>query len=85
MEQRAAELGAEAYDSLIQGVVLAYGVQADSDHEMAHNACEVREIERMMGAFAGELSKLDETLEVLAAYLGRMRTSTHAQSKRTLH
>ena len=39
-----------------------------------------------MGAFTGELSKLDEVLEVLAAYVRRMRTSNGDSSAgQTLH
>ena len=40
----------------------------------------LQEIERMMHAFAGELCKLDETLDVLSAYVRRMRTSSSSRS-----
>lgn len=71
----------EEYDALIDGAVLACGAReeiafdgaTDADAE-AENAGKVREIERMMQAFAGELQKLDESLEVLSAYVRRMRT-----------
>jgi hypothetical protein len=43
----------------------------EADHESSSS--QVREIERMMQAFAGELSKLDESLGVLSAYVRRMR------------
>jgi hypothetical protein len=33
----------------------------------------IREIERLMNGFAGELEKLDEVVEVIAAYLRRLR------------
>ena len=35
--------------------------------DVARSLLGLKEVERMMGAFSGELSKLDEVLEVLAA------------------
>ena len=61
----------EAYQALLDGVVLACGVQTGVDRELTRNLRELRETERLMGAFANELSKLDEVLEVLAAHLNK--------------
>jgi hypothetical protein len=63
----------DQYEALIDGAALAYGVQCEVETDADASADQVREIERMMQAFAGELSKLDESLEVLSAYVRRMR------------
>ncbi|MDP6977356.1 MAG: hypothetical protein QF570_01995 [Myxococcota bacterium] len=70
------ELSAEAYRAMIDGAVLACGARNPEEREapdVVSDPAEVREIERMMQAFAGELRKLDESLEVLSAYVQRMR------------
>ena len=46
---------------------------------------ELRQLERLMGWFATELRKLDEVLEVLAAYARRMRSSASDGGKQLLH
>jgi hypothetical protein len=63
----------EAYQALLDGVALACGVQTELDGDLLRNLRDLRETERLMGAFAQELTKLDEVLEVLAAHLRRMR------------
>ena len=65
-------------EATLDGVALGFLAQAGV-------AGELQEIERLMGSFAGELSKLDEVLEVLAAYLRRMRTTADASGSRILH
>ncbi len=67
------------YEALIDGAVLASGVHCEVEGDSADSGDRVREIERMMQAFAGELAKLDETLEVLATYVRRMRTEQPEQ------
>jgi len=56
-----------------------------AEEAAARNAKELKEVERLMGAFAGELTKLDEVVEVLAAYVRRMRSSTPRTIERVLH
>jgi hypothetical protein len=85
LEDRAAELDRDRFESLLDGVALACGLHGDAGEELTRNTSELREIERMMGAFAGELSKLDETLEVLAAYVRRMRSGVAEREVRVLH
>ncbi len=70
---------------LLDGVALGLRAQGEITQQLSKNASEVQEIERLMGSFASELSKLDEVLEVLAAYLRRMRTTTPTPSTRILH
>jgi len=85
LEDEAARANLERYDSLLDGVALTCGVHEGASTELVRSASEIREVERMMSAFAGELSKLDETLEVLAAYVRRMRVGAETRNARTLH
>jgi len=82
---RASELTGDCYDNLLEGVAMACRMQSGADLEIMRNACEAREAERMVRAFAGELSKLDETLEVLAAYVARMRSNLDSEETGTVH
>ncbi|MBW1886527.1 MAG: hypothetical protein JRJ58_23580 [Deltaproteobacteria bacterium] len=63
----------DQYEALIDGAALACDVHCDVESDSEASVSQVREVERMMQAFAGELSKLDESLEVLSAYVRRMR------------
>ena len=67
------ELSAEQYAAMIHGASMACGVHCGTETTTQDNFGRVREVERMMQAFAGELAKLDESLEVLATYVQRMR------------
>jgi hypothetical protein len=58
---------------LIRGAVAAVELQAEAHADVERNMSDVKEVERLLGAFSGELEKLDEVLEVLAAYAQRMR------------
>jgi len=57
------------------------GAEAPADRDLS---TEVREVERMLGAFAEELDKMDEVLAVLAATVRRMR-SVAAPGDETVH
>jgi hypothetical protein len=61
------ELSAEAYEGVISGVALAYGV-----HREAVGESDPGELERLLGGFVDELRKLDEALGTLAAYVSRL-------------
>lgn len=87
-EQLAGELeplGGEAYASTLDGVALTCRAQTRICEDLVGSARDLQEIERLMGSFAGELSKLDETLEVLAAYLRRMRATSPAVPPHLIH
>ncbi len=80
----------DQYEALIDGAALACDVHCDVETDTEASASQVREVERMMQAFAGELSKLDESLEVLSAYVRRMRKQPEpfvapARGDQTLH
>ena len=79
------ELGRGSSVPLIRGATLAFEAQADLQASVERNLRDVREVERLLGAFTGELEKLDEVLEVLAAYAQRMRTKPTKAPRRTLH
>lgn len=74
-----------AAEALIQGAVAAAAVQAEAHAWIEHNMRDVKEVERLLGAFSGELEKLDEVLDVLAAYAQRMRTKPNRKVRHTLH
>lgn len=78
----AIELTPEAEAGLVQGFVLAMEAQAATFSEMERGMRDAREVERLLGAFSGELEKLDEVLEVLAAYAQRMRAKPEAAAPR---
>jgi hypothetical protein len=67
------KLGSGSASALILGATLTFGTQAEQQASVDRNLREVKEVERLLGAFSGELEKLDEVLEVLAAYAQRMR------------
>ena len=73
------------YARTLDGVALGLRVQSRLTDDLSKNATDLQEIERLMTSFAGELNKLDEVLEVLAAYLRRMRTVSPARRSTILH
>lgn len=83
LEPFARELAPEAYEAVLSGVAMAWRARHDGAGGVPSRA-ELDEMQRLMGEFAGELRKLDEALELLAAYLTRMRAQSVAGS-RTLH
>jgi len=80
------ELGRGTSPALIRGAALAMALQAETQAQVERNLRDVREVERLLGAFTGELEKLDEVLEVLSAYAQRMRPQKPAgPPRRMLH
>ena len=74
------------YESALAGAALAHGVGRREREEARRSARDLREIERMLGAFGDELQKLDEAMGILSAYVERMRTrATPAPKNLTLH
>ncbi len=64
---------------------MAVEMQSRETAKVQRSARDVREVERLLGAFSGELEKLDEVLEVLSAYAHRMRSKPSKSPRRTLH
>jgi hypothetical protein len=79
------DLGRGSAAPLIEGAVLAVQMQASAHADVERQVRDVREVERLLGAFSGELEKLDEVLEVLAAYAQRMRSKPAKRERHTLH
>jgi hypothetical protein len=80
-----AKLGRGSAEALLLGATLTVEAQAHDRAGVARNLRDVREVERLLGAFTGELEKLDEVLEVLAAYAQRMRAKPSRPTGHTLH
>jgi hypothetical protein len=78
-------LGRGSATALLHGASLAVAVQAGERANVERSMRDVREVERLLGAFSGELEKLDEVLEVLSAYAQRMRAKPAKANDRTLH
>lgn len=79
------ELGRGSAAGLLLGAIVAVEAQAGERAGVERNMRDVREVERLLGAFSGELEKLDEVLEVLAAYAQRMRSKPNRPTGRMLH
>lgn len=82
-----AELGPGSSEALIRAAAATASEQVEAQAEVERNMRDVKEVERLLGAFSGELEKLDEVLEVLSAYAQRMRTppSRVRKPRHTLH
>ena len=85
LEPFSSELSAEHVEAVIAGVTLAWGVHRRSVESFRRTANDLEEVQRLLSSFAGELHKLDEALEMLAAYAARLRTQTGPVPTRTLH
>ena len=81
-----AERDRQGRGDYLDGVAMSWHALGDARGQLDGRLREIREVERLMGAFTGELSKLDEVLEVLAAYVRRMRSGNDSpREQRTLH
>ena len=85
LREQHGELGRGSAHGLIRGAVLASELHAETQAFVERNMRDVREVERLLGAFSGELEKLDEVLEVLSAYAQRMRAKPVRPSRGMLH
>ncbi len=73
-------------EAFVDGIAAGWHASSETRARLDKSVSDIKEVERLMGAFTGELSKLDEVLEVLAAYVRRMRTSKRETSEgQTLH
>jgi hypothetical protein len=78
--------GRGARTAFVDGIAAGWHASSETRARLDRTVSDIKEVERLMGAFTGELSKLDEVLEVLAAYVRRMRTSKAESSQgQTLH
>lgn len=79
------KLGRGSAAALLRGAALTVEAQAVEWAGVERSMRDVHEVERLLGAFSGELEKLDEVLEVLAAYAQRMRAKPNMPAGHTLH
>ena len=88
-EQLAGQLSAHGRggrEAFVEGIAAGWHASDETRARLDRTVSDIKEVERLMGAFTGELSKLDEVLEVLAAYVRRMRSSKSESSEgQTLH
>ncbi|MCH2186876.1 hypothetical protein MK280_13495, partial [Myxococcota bacterium] len=82
---QAAELEKTAREAYFDGIALAFSLQESAGAALARNLQGLREVERIMGAFSGELGKLDEVVGVLNTYVHRLKSSSQEEDARTLH
>jgi len=85
LEPFAADLGRDQVDAVLSGVALAYGVHRRKVEAFRRAASELDEVQHLLGCVGTELSKLDEAVEILAAYAARLRHHTSPPPERTLH
>ena len=86
LESVAASLRDDAYQAALAGIAAAHDVHRLGEAALARSMGDLREIQRLLGAFSDEMRKLDEALRVLSTYVQRMRTKTSApEGPRTLH
>jgi hypothetical protein len=85
LEPFAADLAAEQLDAVLSGVALAYGVHRRSIDAFRRTVTELEEVQVLLGSFGSELRKLDEAVEILAAYAARLRQHTTPPPPRSVH
>ena len=77
--------GPGGYEDLLAGVRFSHQARTDVVADWSQMQRELRQLERLMSGFGTEIRKLDEVLEVLAAYVRRMRTSAGNGATQLLH
>ena len=81
----AAELSADEYTAILDGVLAAYGVHREISGPHDAHFRYANELQRLMDGFGGELRKLDEGLRMLSAYLVRMGAIVSREGSGSLH
>ncbi|MCP3983818.1 MAG: hypothetical protein GY723_05485 [bacterium] len=84
LARKAKSLDAEAYEGFLAGAALTFALHRKGANELKKSAQDLMEIQRLMGNFTNELRKLDEAIEILSAYVVRMRTQSDPKGQ-TLH
>lgn len=84
LERVACDLAPEAYEALLSGVVAACAPGGPRLGELRRTVADLDEVHRLMKDFARELSKLEEALGTLTAYVTRLRSET-TPADRAIH
>jgi vacuolar-type H+-ATPase subunit C/Vma6 len=79
LEERCQDLEPEAYAAALEGAIAAFDATGSAEAE------DVREIQRLMEGFAGELQKLEEGLRIVSAYVVRMQERAKRDREGLLH
>ncbi len=86
LEPIASTLSDDAYQAALAGIAAAHDVHRVGEAALERSMGDLREIQRLLGAFSDEMRKLDEALRVLSTYVQRMQTKSSApQRPRTMH
>jgi hypothetical protein len=82
----APSLGEDGMRAALAGVAAAHDVHRLGEQALQRSARDLQEIQRLLSAFAEEMTKLDEALRILSAYVQRMRTRARPPAgPRVLH
>lgn len=76
---------AESRAAILDGVEVAYRVHCGGREDLSDAVRDLNEVARLMEDFSGELTKLDESLKTLSAFLQRMKTCVNAKHPERLH
>ncbi|HBZ68605.1 MAG TPA: hypothetical protein DEP35_02165 [Deltaproteobacteria bacterium] len=85
LEQVVTALGVSGCQAVCAAALAASDAPGAPPALLARSAHELDEIQRLMGAFVGELRKLDEALQLLATYLARIRDQAKGAVRQTVH
>ena len=81
----AGQLSASEYHAAVLAMTAAYEV-CQADPAGFEGRCrDVREIQRLMQGFAGEMRKLEESLGIVSAYLLRLRSAADGDTGGSVH
>ncbi|GEM_PF-5427170 len=84
LEQLVMALGVSGCQAVCDAALVASGAPPALP-PLARSTNELDEIQRLMGAFVGELHKLEEALQLLATYLARIRDQAKGALPKTVH
>jgi hypothetical protein len=86
LEPIAPTLSEDAYQAALAGIAAASDVHRVGEAALERSMGDLREVQRLLGAFSYEMRKLDEALRVLSTYVQRMRIKSSAPARsRTVH
>jgi len=85
LEELVAALGASSCQAVCAAALAASGAPRTLETTPARSPIELDEIQRLMAAFVGELRKLDEALQILSAYLARIREQAGGMAPQSVH
>jgi hypothetical protein len=85
LQELVTALGVSGCQAVCDAALAASGAPEVLPTPVARCTNELDEIQRLMDAFAGELQKLDEALQLLVAYLARIRDQAKAPPRETMH